>query len=186
MTAHSWVHGVSKISRETLNSIINAIESVEVEFTSRGQIDAAIGQLNEIDKQYPGQYLVKIALAEAYLLHGDPSLARKNLFLGANLNPSDFRFELLNWLIGDTAQSSASGNETVIRKIERRGTDSFQYLLGLSHYLGYYQRITEQKALLRLLTTTKQDHECTQILLDACEAAELPDEVIQPLRLKLG
>jgi len=172
--------------RETLNSIIDAIERVEVEFISRGRLDDAIDQLDEIDREYPGQYLVKISLAEVHLLRGDPRLARKNLFLGANLNPSDFRFELLNWLIGDSAQSPAGGHEAVIRKIERRGADSFQYLLGFARYLGHYNRLNEQKALLRLLTETRQDQHCTKILIDACTEADLPDEYIRPLRQKLA
>lgn len=62
---------LKKPSRETLNAIINAIEKVEREFTSRGHLEAAIAQLNDVDKEFPGQYLVGISLADAHLLHGD-------------------------------------------------------------------------------------------------------------------
>lgn len=171
-----------------LNSVISAIEKVEIDFISRGLLDAAINRLGEIDREYPGQYLIKVSLAEAHILKGDPRSARKYLFLSANLNPSDFRYELLSWLVSDAGANSDSpnGHDAVVRKIEKRGTDSFHYLLGFSHYLGRYHRFDEQKSLLRLLAETQQSPECTRILIDACVQAELPDEDIATLKSKLA
>jgi len=170
---------------KTFNAIIDAIEKIEINLLSKGSLDAAIVELTELDKIFPGQYLIKVSLAEAHIFCGDPAQARKYLFIASNLNPSDFRYEYLRWLVEAFLTPVPSGKLEMIRRIERGGSASFQYLVGFSHYLAMYKRRYEQHTLLRLIAESNQNPTRTQSLIDTCINAQVPDEFIEPMRIKL-
>ncbi len=171
---------------ETFNAIIEAIEKIEINLLSKGSLDATIGELGELDKTYPGQYLIKVSLAEAHLFRGDPAQARKYLFIASNLNPTDFRYEYLRWLLEAFMTPTPAGKPEMIRRIEKGGSASFQYLMGFSHYLAMYKRRYEQHILLRLIAESNQDPARMQSLIETCMNAQVPDEFIEPMRVKIG
>jgi hypothetical protein len=164
--------------KETMEKIIHAIESVELELLSKGRIFEAIERLNEIDKEYPGQYLTKISLVEAYLMSGDKTNSRRFLFLASNLKPTDSRYELLAGLINGFEESSSADRQRVIQKIERKGVNAFHYFMGLAHYLDVYHNQEERQNILLLLAATKQSPENTKAVLEACEGAGLSKESV--------
>jgi hypothetical protein len=170
---------------ETFNTIIDAIEKIEINLLSKGSLDTAIDELNELDKNHPGQYLIKVSLAEAYVFRGDSAQARKFLFVASNFNPSDFRYEYLRWLVEAFLTPTPSGKSEMIRRIEKGGSASFQYLVGFSHYLAMYKRRYEQHILLRLIAESNQSLARTQSLIETCMNAQVPDEFIEPMRTKL-
>lgn len=97
-----------------------------------GHIEHCIKQLEEITKEYPGNYHVASLMGECYLMHGQPEKAIKPLQWATKTFP-EFRKELINELKQEPEDNE--GEEITITRIRRTEERTSEKNIWVDHYL---------------------------------------------------